>query len=712
MESEDLTRILTRVPSTNEGKARRAVLLTRWGIAENQPWSQRTLKSRRYYLGNQWDELVTAKSRRRLKLTDNQIRDDVDKPTARLLEADPVMEAVGRGTEDFELGQTWRDLVEYADEWTGSMHDSAKAIRRRCWTDMAISGDCAEWVEWDESEEGGLGFLVSEYVDGLNLVWDDGATSTQLRDARWLVRFEPQDVEILEAKYPLWRGRLKHDAPELFLHSGISQAVDLDYAASRSLTQAGTWPVDRLRQRAYEIQLWEKRPAKRKRFLLDGIVGKTRDVDGKVVEIDEARFEKMNRKQQQLYEPIDVDDYELWKTVVINEMVVEEGLSQYDAKNGGHGQYPLARYALTQGPNQTHALGLVEKLMAYQDMLNMTMSYGMERLFIDSSSLLAIQRGGQPRSEEAKLDRIGEVASQKFYYYPGAQLPQAIALGSPGAAQMFQATHDWLSQRKDKVSQVTDVHRASPQYGLSGRAIQSLLSEADLATTQMRLSVEDGLRQATILRISLMQQFLRSDRMVRISSKAERAGYALYVTTNEKRLAQSRQLAKPKDVPGADFYQTPDGGQARVMELSDEGIRKFDLRLRLDTGKQRNRDQRMDLVTQVLGYIGPGAGVETLLWALELLEAPNLDKLGEALKSEDAKTQIMQQVDQAQKETGMSLPEMIAAAVQMAALLKAKGNGTAPRGPAGPAGPAGPGGMLAAGPAPMAAPTTEPVVAA
>ena len=37
MESEDLTRILTRVPSTNEGKARRAVLLTRWGIAENQP---------------------------------------------------------------------------------------------------------------------------------------------------------------------------------------------------------------------------------------------------------------------------------------------------------------------------------------------------------------------------------------------------------------------------------------------------------------------------------------------------------------------------------------------------------------------------------------------------------------------------------------------------------------------------------------------------
>jgi len=167
---QDIDHLVSRIPRSNEEKAQRVIRLTRMGHAHYQPWARAALKSRRYYLGHQWDDMATAVSRRRLRITDNIIRDDIDKKVARWIEADPVMETQGRGAEDFELGDVWRDLREYADEWTGQYHDSAKDVRIVAWTDTHVIGDSFEWITWDRTEEGGLGMVVSEYVPALNVV--------------------------------------------------------------------------------------------------------------------------------------------------------------------------------------------------------------------------------------------------------------------------------------------------------------------------------------------------------------------------------------------------------------------------------------------------------------------------------------------------------------------------------------------------------------
>lgn len=708
--ASDVDHLIARIPSTKGDKAERVRELVRLAHAEYQPWATKARKAERYYMGHQWDDIAIAQQRRRLRLTDNVIADDIDKKVARLEEAEPIMEAHGRGAEDFSLGAAWRDLIDYADNWSGETHDSARDIRRRCWRGAHVIGDYFEWIYWDPNEENGLGFVVSEDVPGYNVVWDAEAKSTQLRDARWVCRFDAVEIQLLEQEFPVLKGKINGDVPSLFMGNAHEQARGRHYQTLSQPVTGSQAPVATSGPaKAYRIEFWEKRRKKTVRYLLEGMAAITRDADGKVVPLNEELFDKLPSAQKQKYEEVTVDDYELWKQVVVNEHVVHDKLSSYDTTQGGHGHYPLARYCATTHPDETHSRGDVEPLMGYQDVINQTMSYGLEKLFLDSSSILAIQRGAQPKSEEAKLDRVGEVALQRYYYYPGQPLPQAVPLGNPQGAQLYQTMHDWLTQRKDQRSNVTNVHRAAPQYDMSGRAIRALMAEADLSTLKIKRSIESGLRQATLLRIALIQQYMRTTRMIRITPKAGTGDepYSLYVTPNEEKTASTQGLSKPQDDPMADFYKTRNGEQARILEIADEGVRKFDLRLTLDTGKERNRDERMELATQVFNYAGAGAGVETALWIFEMMEMPNLENLAKALRAEDAKSQMVQQVTAIQEQTGMSLQEM----AQLAALVAqggapgaGGGPGGPPQGPGGPQPPAAPGGPGGPPAAPEGAP--------
>jgi hypothetical protein len=274
---------------------------------------------------------------------------------------------------------------------------------------------------------------------------------------------------------------------------------------------------------------------------------------------------------------------------------------------------------------------------------------------------------------------------------------------------MFQQAHQLLSERKDKSSGSSDMQRAAPQYEMSGKAVRALLAEADLATTKAKKAVEDGLTQATTLRIHLMMQHLRINRMLRISNRAERAGYKLLVAKSEGQTVIDHKLARPEGDLRAEHYEDANGEMVRVLEISDDTIRRFDLKLRLDTGRERSKDERMDLVTQMLNYVGPGAGVETMLVAVELMDVPNFDRWKEALLKEDAKTQMAQAVGQAQEDLGVPLPQIIAMAQQMMAMMQA-GGAPAPGGgaPAPTAAPVAVNGGGPGGPPPKPAPVTAP----
>jgi len=680
--AEALTRLITEIPKGEASKAERVKQLVCLGVEEYSPWAERALKGRRYYNGNQWDDIATSQHKNRLHLVHNVCTDDLDKKIARLIEAEPIMEAHGRGAEDFELGAAWQDFLEYCREWTGEFHDSVMEIRRKAWTDMHVTGEGFEWPSWCGDEENGLGMVVSDYVDPFHIIWHK-CKSDQLRDARYMAKFEPIEIALLEQEFPRWKGKFASDVPGFF-SSLFDQAQDEHYRTASLAFGQGGLLAQANEDRAYRIEFWEKRWKNTERYMLDGRPAMTRTPAGENIFIDREKFEKLSTEQKKRLEKVDIRDYELWQTIMVNEFILEERIAKEDTTFNGHGHFPIARYTAGYDPNNTHAKGQVEPLFAYQDYINQVMSYGLETLFIGNGLIVDLQRGAYPRAEEAKIQRFGEQAVQVMRRYPG-QPPVQFLSAPPTSFQMWQQSVDWLSTLKDKQSQVTDVHRAAPQYEMSGKAINSLMAEADLSGTKLRKAVESGLAHAEMLRIALIQQNMRVNRMIRVTQKAQSAGYGVVLAQTEESAIKSHRLTKQTDErTGEKSFATPTGEKRQVLVLSDADIRKFDLRLKLDTDKERNQAENMNLVAQLLQYAGPGGGPGVIKWAAELMDTPNLEQLFSALDTADSQAKVVQQIKQIEEETGMTLQDF----AQMAQAMKAQKEGKAPPGaPQGPQGP-------------------------
>ena len=654
---------LRTVPSSIPGRIKRIQDCLYVGYSEMQEWARKGLKSRRYVAGNQWADMLTAQQARRIRLTHNVIRDDLDKKIARLEEADLIMETHGRGGEDWQLARTWKDLLDWWREWHGEYHDSAGEVHRKVFTDQHVVGDGFTWPIWDPDEEDGLGMVVLEYGCPFHTCWDPGSKSVQLRDAFWVARFEPYDIDLLEQEFPRLKGVIKADVPRFFLEHFQGQAQGAGYPMG---TDSSNWS-ERM-NRAYRMEFWEKREKRANRYLLDGRLARVRNTEDQVIEMTDVLYDALPKREQKQYEVVSIKDYELWQSVVVGDHMAVEKLSQYDATNKGHGRFPVARYCASWDPDQTHSRGEVEPLMGYQDMINQSMSYFLESMFIGNSQILTWARGSMPQSEERKLQYYGQQAVQMLRRYPGTDPPMFVSSAGQ-APQLFQSMTEYLTGLKDKYgSSVTNVHRAAPEYDMSGKAIQELMAEADLSSVKLRKGVESGLSQETFLVISLLQQNMRANRMIRIAPKASDDTYDLYLGTDEDQIVKSRGLEK---VSGEeDVYQARGRTQqkARVLRISDRDVLKFDVRLSLDTGKARTKAENMRIGSSFLQYLGPAAGVGILKWLASIWDVPNQDELFQALEESDQAKKIMQQLDQIQKDTGMGLGDLVQAAQALQAM--------------------------------------------
>ena len=683
------------------------------GYDEMSDWLKRSFKSIRYLHGHQWDEMSAYASKNRLSVTANIIKRDIESMRARILDADPVMDTHGRGAEDFQLGDLWSDLIRWSEDWTGQWHDSCREVRERIVDRFFSVGQGYEKVGWNDSEEAGLGMVVSEDVDHGHLVWDPDAKSAQKRDARWVTQFEPARIIDLDEEFPKFAGQFVQDYPDLLM-SGGNQANLSDYRIS--MGQQRPDDASRTDQRkCFRIEQWEKRISWDHRYFLDGQPAVMRQ-DGEEVPLARGAFLKMAAREQEQYREVKVRRPELWVTLVCGGVKVKEEMSVFDESNGGHGEFPFGFYSNVWDPNQSHAHGEIEYLMGLQDVYNQALSRYLESLFISVQQALFYYEGSMASGEEAKLDLIGKRPMQRIKLYPGQQLPQ-WAGANPIAAQLFQQAIPFIGELHSRVSSIQDVNRAAPQYNLSGKAVRALQSEADLPQVIARLHIESGMRQATMLRIAVIQQMMRGSRLVRITPKAEKAGYSLFLGQDKDgvkgQFGLSEETAKQQlsegefDLPTG-YMKDRQGNRGKVLEINDTSIRKFDLRLRLDSGRQANKEERLQLAEKYLQFLAPALGPEALkqlaLWTARLQEVPDVAGLEEGLDKGSQADDALQQLEQIQKETGMGLEELAQAAMAYKALAEQAGKEEPPLVAPPAIAPAPPGGASVIPPQPSAPP--------
>ena len=665
---------------------------------ESADWAEAALRGRRYYHGHQWDDGDLIEEAERIQITNNVIQPDINQMVARVLDSDPVIDTHGRGAEDFQLGDLWRDLLRWSEEWTGYEFESCWDVRRKCFMDTYQTGEGIEKTWWCPHEEGGLGMVVSEWIDPLEMMWDPESRTAQKLDARWVIHMRPVPVKDLEAEFTHLKGQIKPDFPRFFQNT-IEQARFQEYMTLLVGDYSPTPLSSKKEEKAYRFEIWEKEARYVSRYYLKHsgkpAFQKEEDEDGtvKMVPMSEDRFGKLDEDQRKLFEQRERKVFELKKGVMVSDQWGEPlQKSKYDESEGGHGEYPFSWYSNIHDPSQSHAHGNVEGLIGHQDTINRGTSRWLEAMFIANSVFLAVQRGSAPKGEIGKLDNLGKRTLQKFHFYPGQQVPQFVS-GPASNAQLFEAGIRFLKESKDDASGIHNVNRAAPDYELSGKAIRALQSEADLFGVLPRKAIESGLRQATTLRLALMQQFMRGARIVRVKPEAEREGYTLFLGEDEERIESTFNLSAEKqrvrmpgggtrDLPTGD-YLTPDNEKGRILPISDRSIRKFDLRFTLDTGRQARREERNELARSFLEMLAPLAPVAATKWAANLMELDNREQLFADLEEEMGLSQLKEMMQQAEKESGgMPAMQLLQIGLQVAKRQQ-ESQGAPPGGPGG-----------------------------
>lgn len=679
-------------------------------VHDSALWASKGLQARRYMHNRQWDDATDFELDERIHITNNVIRGDIERMVAMIMEGDPVMHTHGRGSEDFAYGDAWRDLQGWADDWTGKLFDSVAEVRNRVWMDTYTIGEGIEKVWWCPWEEDGLGMVVHEHVDPMHFFWDRSARSAQLRDSPFIIQPTPVEVETLEEEFPKLKGQITPDYPNRFIAALEPASFDqyTTYMDEADDQQQSPTASNRTKK-AYRVEVWEKKKVWVTRYYMKrmgrpALMNSKPDPetgDVKKVPMSTEAFEMMPDEEKKLYESMKVPTFELSKGVMINRFWAERpAIHTYDESNGGHGEYPFARYSINWDPNQSHGHGEVEYLVGWQDAINRMTSRTLEAAFIANAVILAAQKGSAPKGELAKLNNLGDKPLQVFNHYPGQQIPQFVNT-NPGSVQLYQGMLEFLIQQKNDKSNIQDVNRGAAQYDLSGKAVQALQSEADLPSVLPRRAIESGLRQATWLSVSCMQRYMRAARLIRITPKAgEGEPHDIFVGKDEDTAKAAFNLEPvtamtkvgdgERELPTGDYKSLTKGveAQGQILAINDENIQKFDLRLQLDTGRKARKDERMRLVQTMLQYVGPAAGIEVMIWAAELMDVPNVERLAEALRDEDSKTQIFTQLEQAADTAGMDIQSIIQMVTQIA--QQAAATQQAPEAPAAPAAPAGP----------------------
>ena len=641
------------------------------GVKEMSEWAIEARRAWNYYSSKQWSDLSESERKKVMPIVANVIRRDLDQMVGRVLDADPIINPVGRYGDDFQFGKLLVDLLQYTRDAEENWHNDLEDVV----ADFFFTGEGILHEGWNQDADDGLGMPEAKWVDPRFIIWDSRARSWQRDDAEWVIHFEPKRVDLLEEQWGI--SDVTADFPSLLVDENSNPTGGFEYGSrsgsnvaqrSGSNTPSG------------EDQAYEKTQYCKKTFFEtvyqtpDGQIAQVPGDDGELNNITATDFNGLDEEQRGELTKVTVKREELWETVVVNDQIVKDELSVYDKSNGGHGHFPFAFFTYVRIRDRSHGKGEIDYLVGLQDLVNRTLSRWLEQMMIAGSNFIVSPKGSLPREDEEKLKNIGRYPMQIFRPYAGFTGPQ-VQGGQATGAEVFHMGYNILSQIKDKVSGVYDVQRGGMPYQTSGKGIMALQSATDILTTMPRRHLESGLKRATILRLGNIVQFMRGSRVVEVIDKAEQTRRNVFVGNSLGEIAAEFGLQPMPDPETGEPMVDPETGEPLLLGNPASGqpadtlvlngdSREVDwkrIRLELDSERDRTKQERMDFAQMVMQAIGPPA----IPWAMELMDAPNKEILITEIEKNNAAGQMMAQFEELGKQVWMPPDQLAQMAIQM-----------------------------------------------
>ena len=209
-------------------------------------------------------------------------------------------------------------------------------------------------------------------------------------------------------------------------------------------------------------------------------------------------------------------------------------------------------------------------------------------------------------------------------------------------------------------------------YQTSGKGIRALQSSTDLLGTLPRRHIESGLKQSTMLRIHNIKQFMRGNRLAEVVDQDTKEKVPLYIGNTFDEIMDEYQLTYAKTPEGKPMM-TPEGkalmladkegNEVRAIALADEeteGISHIAVEYELDTGKERNKEERMEVAREFLTHLGPAAAG----WAIDILDLPDKQKLLTDLENSNQAEGLIAQAEELAKAANLEVSEVLQMAME------------------------------------------------
>ena len=634
------------------------------GLSRMSGWLDSAYKSSRYYRSDQYRKGVAQRDKNRIRLIANFIRRDVDLIISELLDGEPVVNPVGRGGKNYELGRQLLQVLSWSrDEEENWLGDLEKAI-----TSCVHMGEGALFEGWDQDADGGKGAPCCFHVDSRFLLWDETSTDIQHDDAQWVMWVSWERIKDLEAKYPDLKDKIEPESVDYYTTVRRSVAQE----QRRGALIAPKNPDDK----AWVKRMWERKVVYETVYI-DQLTGEKAIVaiDGEPVELTATLYDELDEISQAQVVKTTRRKTELWETVAIGHNIIEHHISPFSETEGGHGKYPFAFFPYEMLIDEHRARGEIEFLCDTQDIRNEVVTQVLEQMFLSNVGYWHVYRGSMTPEEREKFNRLSYEPHIAIETLQGTPPPSHQGMDSRGL-QAASAVLPLVKGLADDTSGIHDVDRGQvPGHIESGRAIRALQAKTSRLNLKIKRHIEMGLRRATVMRLHNIMQFMRGPRVLPVADPSTQGEKMLVITHSFVEAVAFYGLHPGENERGQATWVTPEGMPADVMLLNDQVADEvlFErVKLTLDTGREANRLERMEQAEMVLNVAGPAA----IPWAAKELEWKNAEELIAAIEKRDAALQQMKQMEQFEKETG--LPVMEALQMVRGVMQQAPNNQAAP----------------------------------
>lgn len=611
-------------------------------ISAASAWRAAASIASRYYRSDQYRRRRGTDSSR-INMIVNYSRRDADRAVAPIIDAEPIIVPWGRQARNATFAKT---LVKTL-EWTRDEEEDYQADIEDGTTDAVHIGEAVWYEGWNAFADEGRGMPETKWHDSRYVYWDSQAHDWQRDDAAYIFLIEHVPTKTIQQQ---WEIEEEPAAESLELFLGQVHLNRLRQRLGEGVNLEGGASPDGVK-RAWLIRRWKKQTTYDRRFFQ---AGEPAMLDGEPMGQD--GYESLTADEQSQVVELSVPTTELWETVVVGKEALEHRLSPFDKSRGGHGHYPFGFGQGVRLRDEGRAYGEIGFLVGISDVRNETIGMLLDQAFLGNAGYMNVVAGSMSDEDEKKVPDIGRRYPLIIKTQMGMPAPHWEGI-NPAPSNVFSNLVPVLDSLQDRMEGHGPFDRnelINKEY--SGRAIRALQAQADQLNIFLRRHIESGMKRITLLRLHNISQFMRGLRVAQITNAESGQDESIYIGDSEQEIVAGHQLQVAQDPQtGEKVYVGPDGKPGKILVLSDEASRDNILdriRLRLDTDREANNLERVELSKEVLGMAGPGA----LAWYIKQNENAlnDPDTLLADIAKYDSGQQIAAKLAEIAKRRGLS----------------------------------------------------------